>query len=367
MSVAQPAPEHSGSQQPIFIVGTMRSGSTLLRLILDAHENIAIGEETGFMGALAANRVIPNWRYGREWYGRLGWSEQEFDTRLSEFYTGLFTRYAIGQGKRRWGDKTPLHSWHMGDMARIFPDAVFLAIVRHPGAVVSSLKKRFHYAAKEGADYWQSTHVEILRHGMELGDARFALVRYEDVVGHPEATLREVADWLREPWSDNLLRHHQVQGAKGAPRVVDGNTNTREPINPQRADGWTDALNDIDQQVVRSVTSRLAEFLGYDPAGSSAPRDIVPHNVAGYRRLLTGDALTRLLQAEGAPTLEARTQEIVHAEMSRADLVARLLQAEASLARIRSRPIVRFSDALRRLQKRMPGPHGAALLRRVRR
>ena len=37
---------------PIFVVGTMRSGSTLFRLILDAHPNIAISEETGFMGGL---------------------------------------------------------------------------------------------------------------------------------------------------------------------------------------------------------------------------------------------------------------------------------------------------------------------------
>jgi hypothetical protein len=79
MSTSRDIPQPVGSLQPIFIVGTMRSGSTLLRLILDSHENIAIGEETGFMGALAANRVIPNWRYGKEWYGRLGWSEKEFD------------------------------------------------------------------------------------------------------------------------------------------------------------------------------------------------------------------------------------------------------------------------------------------------
>ncbi len=74
------------------MVGTMRLGSTLLRLILDAHANIAIGEEAGFMGALAANKVIPNWRNGHGWYERSGWSADEFDARLAEFYTGLFSR-----------------------------------------------------------------------------------------------------------------------------------------------------------------------------------------------------------------------------------------------------------------------------------
>ena len=84
-------------QRPIFILGTMRSGSTLFRLILDAHPNIAISEETGFMGALAANKAIPSWLYGREWYRRLGWSEPEVDDRMREFYSGMFERYAVEQ------------------------------------------------------------------------------------------------------------------------------------------------------------------------------------------------------------------------------------------------------------------------------
>ena len=61
-------------ERPIFIVGTMRSGSTLFRLILDAHPNIAIGEETGFMGALVATRRIPNWPHGRCWFECIGWN-----------------------------------------------------------------------------------------------------------------------------------------------------------------------------------------------------------------------------------------------------------------------------------------------------
>ncbi len=50
--------------RPIFICGTMRSGSTLFRLILDSHPNISISEETGFMGALTATKRIPNWQHG---------------------------------------------------------------------------------------------------------------------------------------------------------------------------------------------------------------------------------------------------------------------------------------------------------------
>ena len=130
---------------PIFVVGSMRSGSTLLRLVLDSHERIAIGHETGFMGAVAATVQIPGWLHGKDWYLRLGWSREELDARIADFYGGIFGRYAEQQGKARWGDKTPFHTYHMTQMAHIFPTSVFVGIVRHPGAVATSLRDKFHY------------------------------------------------------------------------------------------------------------------------------------------------------------------------------------------------------------------------------
>lgn len=350
---------------PIFVVGTMRSGSTLLRLILDSHDNIAIGEETGFAGAIAATRAIPNWRYGGEWFTRLGWTEDELDERLHDFYRPMFERHAARQGKKRWGDKTPFHSWHVPDLARIFPDAVFVAIVRHPAAVVSSLMKRFHYSVEQAAAYWESTNLEVLRRGGELGDDRFALLRYEDVVGNAEPVLRELLAWLGEPWTDAVLRHEAVQAAKGAPRLVDGSTSTRVPIDADRANAWRQALTPGEQAEVRARTERLAGFLGYDPADATR---LEPLTEGGARLLLTGAAVTARHRG-WTPRFELAppAQEVVVADMSVEDMARRIAQAEAALARIRSRPVVRASDALRRAQKRAPLPRAADLRAAVRR
>lgn len=337
-------------QRPIFIVGTMRSGSTLFRLMLDSHPRIAIGEETGFMGALEATKAIPSWRYGREWYGRLGWTEDELDARLRDFYSGMFERYAAEQGKSRWGEKTPFHAWHMSELARVFPEGVFVAIVRHPGAVASSLRKHFHYDVAEAAQYWENTNTEILRHARELGDKRFALVRYEDLVASPEDTMRELLGWLDEPWSDAVLRHSEVQAAKGAPRVVDGNTSTREPISPERADRWTSELGVADRQLTASITGRLAAFLGYT-AAETEPLD---GSADGVRVMQSGGEVARRQRASAdVLSFAPREQGIVLAEMSKAELAVRLERAETSLARIRSRPVVRLSQAVRDAQRRL--------------
>lgn len=340
---------------PIFMVGTMRSGSTLFRLILDAHPRISISEETGFMGGLAAAKQIPNWTRGRDWYQRLGFSEQEFDARLREFYAGMFERHARSQGKQRWGEKTPFHSRHMAEMATVFPDAVFVGIVRHPGAVVQSLVSKFHYGIDDAAAYWDSTNREILRRGLELGDRRFAMLRYEDLVQHPEPTLRELMDWLGESWSDDLLRHNDVQAARGAPRISAGNTRTRDPINPELADRWAEELTATDLERLVARTGALAGFLGYDPARPGAHRPLVPPDGPETTWLLTGGRLAVRQSGPGAVTLDGADEPVIMPEMSAAELAKRLQQAEATLARIRTRRAVRWGNAARRAQRRLAG------------
>lgn len=343
------------SEGPIFVVGSMRSGSTLFRLILDAHPRICISEETGFMGGLAAAKQIPNWARGRGWYERIGFSEPEFDARLREFYVGMFERYARSQGKQRWGEKTPFHSRHISQMATVFPDSVFIAIVRHPGAVVHSLVDKFHYETSDAVTYWDSTYKEILRRGLDLPDDRFALLRYEDLVEHPEETLRELVDFLEEPWSDDLLRHNDVQAARGTPRISAGSTRTRDAISTDLAHRWADSLDDAARDRLVSAAGPLARFFGYEPDEAGAREGLVPPDPAGRRRLLTRAALAERQAGPGSVSLEDVPEAVIMPEMSPAELAKRLQIAEAALARVRSSRAVRWSNAARRTQRRITG------------
>jgi hypothetical protein len=332
---------------PVFVVGSMRSGSTMLRLILDSHPHIAIGSETGFMGALLATKDIPSWSFGKGWYERLGWTEAEMDARLREFYSGMFQRHAAGQGKQRWGEKTPFHTVHMAAMAQVFPDASFVGIVRHPGAVAASLRKRFHYTFPEALDYWSATNVAMVRAGADLG-SRFALCRYEDVVLEGEPVLREVMSFLGEPWSPLVLEHHRVQREKGAPRAAEGSTITSDPIDAKRAVQWAHGATEEDYRDLDRARE-LAAFFGYDPVdpvlrepltgpGSDRTWTATGHDVALRRRAWEG----RVDFNFSPPPL------IVDA--SPQELAAQLARAEAALARVRSRRAVRLVDAVRKVQ-----------------
>jgi hypothetical protein len=332
---------------PVFVVGSMRSGSTLLRLILDSHPRIAIGAETGFMGAVTGTKRIAGWKYGAEWYQRINWSEAELDERLREFYAGMFERYAAERGKARWGEKTPFHTSLIADMARIFPTSVFVGIVRHPGAVASSLSARFHYAFDEALSYWTATNLDLVEGGSRLGD-RFVLCRYEDLVTDGEPVLREVMRSVGEDFSPHLLQHHVVQEEQGAPRVVDGSTSTRDAIDPRRANRWAEDLTAADRAAL-DHTAPLAAFFGYPPFDAA---DRGRLDAASAREwTLTGDDVADLRQRwqarvdfetrPPAPMVDADPQE----------LARRLARAEAALARTRSRRAVRLADAVRGLQR----------------
>lgn len=332
---------------PVFVVGSMRSGSTLLRLILDSHPNIAIGAETGFMGALLATKTIPDWLHGSEWYKRINWSTEEMDDRLRDFYAGMFERYAAAQGKQRWGEKTPFHTTHIVRMAEIFPDAVFIGIVRHPGAVASSLRSNFHYTFSDALSYWEATNLTMLHAAGGLG-CRFVTCRYEDLVTQGEPVLQELVEWLGEPWSATLLEHHKVLRKRGVPRAADGGTSSREPINRDKVSRWIASTTEGDRRALQSCGA-LAAFFGYELADPTRRGPLV----SSGRWLATGEDL-KLRQEEWANRVDFSpdvTSESFAIDADPKQLAERLSHTERRLARVLSRKSVRLGNAFRKVQR----------------
>ncbi len=245
--------------RPIFVIGSMGSGTTLTRLMLDSHPNIMIAGETGFMRAAQAQYFIPFWPAGGQWLQRIGLSRAELDESVAAFYSDVFGKAAAKKGATRWGDKTPFHVHHMAIAARIFPDAQFVATVRHPGAVANSVS-RFGWDWKKGIEHWIHSNQVMVDHGTQLGD-RFHLIRYEDLVLNTEPVLREVMAFLGEPWSDQVMAHHEVQSSG----VAEGGTRTDDPVDTARISKWRSGVSDADVQRLVKATTSQARIFGYVP------------------------------------------------------------------------------------------------------
>jgi hypothetical protein len=229
------------------------------------------------MRGYKAHKFIPFKWTGRNWAKRLGWSDEDLDEELRAFYDRLFMRYVETHGKRRWGEKTPLHIWHWDAMARVFPDAVFIAIVRHPGGSMASNMNRWRFSLHRAATHFERYTREMLRQAARYPD-RTVMLRYEELLLQPEPVLRELLGWLGEPWSDSVLEHHKVQADRGGREVVEGRDKVSDPLDVSRISKWTTTIKRPGQRRLHKRFGRLAELLGYsmlDPAvlDSVNPRD----------------------------------------------------------------------------------------------
>lgn len=274
----------SGPHRPIFVVGSNGSGSTLLRLMLDSHPSIAIPDETGFLRLAMAHEWVPYWVHGGKWHTRLGLSDEQRDRAVADFYGGLFASYAAGRGKTRWGDKTPYHSWHLERAIRLYPEATVVGIVRHPGAVAVSMRRRFRRSIQAGAIHWTRNTRQLLHDADVLGD-RLVLVRYEDLVTDPEPVMRALLERLGEPWSEAVLAHHVVQGSAEAV----GFTRTDRAIDTASLREWETQLKDTGRQILMERAGALASFLGYEPQSAVPARALAAGAV-----LIDGTSITAM-------------------------------------------------------------------------
>ena len=250
------------SERPIFIVGSQRSGTTLLRLILDSHHRIAIGHESGFMRAVQATKRLPDYIYGEGWYRRFGVDDDEMNRRLRDFYSSIFEKHARLQRKQRWGEKTPDNIFLIDEMRAMWPEAQFLCTVRHPGAVIASLA-RWNWEFDRALDYWLSAY-DAAQRARNLGAANWYFIRYEDLVVDPRETLAGVLDYLGEPWSEDLLLHHKVQSAREGPEEVEGDTRNDRPIDTDGLAVWRSQLSSQQVSRVEQAAGEALRELGYD-------------------------------------------------------------------------------------------------------
>ena len=201
-------------KRPIFIVGSPRSGTTLLRLVLDSHSRISCGPETQFLKELEP--IV-----GRRWeaMSRYGFDRDYWFDKIAALHASPLEEYARRRGKVRWADKTPKYGRHLSFIDELYPDCQVIHVIRNGLDVVASHKERWGRERAEAATYrWRDYILTIREQSRALPASRYMEVRYESLVGEPEATIRSVLQFLGEPWEDDILdldKHEHDESASG--------------------------------------------------------------------------------------------------------------------------------------------------------
>lgn len=191
------------SGPPIFIVGCHRSGTTLLRLMIDSHPHISCGPETRFLEDLA-RLTERNWSYIRNY----GLSRADWNRRSANMFGSFQLDYAHSRGKTRWADKTPRYALSLDYITDLFPTSQVIHVIRDGRDVVASHMDRWGYwSALKAVEKWPRYVRAIRAVGSSLPADRYYEIRYEDIVNRTEPSLRRLVEFLQEPWSPAVLEH----------------------------------------------------------------------------------------------------------------------------------------------------------------
>ena len=302
-----------------FIVGTGRCGTTLLRLMLDAHPALAVPPEThfipevvqtcrqhpepaeAFLQAVTGHRTWPDFHLSPEPLRSRILALRPFSLgqALREFYRSYAARF----GKERWGDKTPVYAAHMRQIHHHLPEARFIHLVRDGRDVALSVKSVWFgpKEIREAADWW-ATGIREARYQAQFLP-HYLEVRYEDLVTDPVATLRSVCQFLDLPWDPALLDYYRgseerlaelgaIATAKGRTFIStqdrkDIHKLTSQPPQSQRVARWKTEMSEADQLTFEAIAGDILAQYGYPVSGHVQPSAPAPLWIEQRDRLQT--------------------------------------------------------------------------------
>jgi hypothetical protein len=269
-----------------------RSGTTLLRSLLNNHPDIAVPAETDFVigawthrGRWSDLRRSPDRRRLAEWIldtpGRGGkrirarrFSRDEALERvlaapptLGSALAALFAMYAEAKDKPRWGDKRPAYAVYLDAVFALFPDAQFVHLVRDPRAAAESLMRTPWYAQRGAAALspavagWEYSMRRVDRFATALRPDQLLDVRYEDLVRDPRDELRRICEFagLR---AGRAVEKMLVRPRGGA--LTEGwHENVAAPVNPGLADSWRERLALHQIALVEHAVGPYLDRFGY--------------------------------------------------------------------------------------------------------
>jgi len=279
-----PTAAAEASAVPFFVVGAQRSGTTMLRLMLNNHPRLAVPFESGFIpvffGRLAeygsltepsnAERLLndiclhPKVDKG----GLVPDVAAVLSRRIASYrdlVDAIFREYAKRKGKARWGDKTPAYITEVETIASIFPEARLIHVVRDGRDVALSL----------GGLNWGSRHIPriaqdwrwktVLAHkvGTVLGD-RFLEVRFEDIVRDAEGELRRICEFLGEPFDPAVLAYSASAESEMPPDSMQWHRTSTRPPDPAKVYEWKRRMPIADRILFEAAAGDALELFGYE-------------------------------------------------------------------------------------------------------
>jgi hypothetical protein len=277
--------------EPVFVVGAMRSGTTLLRLMLNEHSELAIPAESHFLHALFREfepestlsgeelvRAVALVTSTTEWQRDYKHTEAELreavgsgPLSMAELVDRVFRLEIADTGKPRWGDKTPANLFQVALLLRCFPSATVVAIIRDPRDVYLSLRRHDWVgdSSWEIGRYIARCAARVSRLQKRFPPERFTSVRYEDLVLEPDATLRRVCSFVSLDFEAKMLDFYEHADTNVQDWELEVGTHTKllRPMRAADVGRWREersASTRLQLAQVEALNSDAMTEFGYD-------------------------------------------------------------------------------------------------------
>lgn len=228
-------------KQPFFLLGNPRSGTSLLRIILDSHPNIVVPPECGFIEwlfekykdwdfkkmigpfieDLYQTKKFETWNLPKDDLLEVLNKHQPSTYQLTCQHIYFAYGNKFSKNLSNWGDKNNYYINHVHKLKIIFPDAVFIHLVRDGRDVAASYKKinqsdfKSRYkpslpnTIKNIAIEWVSNLEVINNFFQTLEENKYITLRYEDLLNSPKQQLTRITSFLDLSYHPDMLNYHK--------------------------------------------------------------------------------------------------------------------------------------------------------------
>lgn len=208
--------------QMLFLVGLPRSGTTMLERMLASHSMIQGGPEPHILTPLAYLGVwdkvdkapydhILSAEAQKYFVQQLPNKEKDYWEACRAYCDVLYSRYLQAKGNKRIClDKTPAYSLVLPFIAKVYPDAKYIILTRHPIATFSSFANSFfdgNYKIAQAHNPILNRYIPVIAEFLRKKEVDIFHIRYEDLVKNPEIWFEKICEFVGVPYEPEAIEY----------------------------------------------------------------------------------------------------------------------------------------------------------------
>ena len=277
------------SCNPLIIVSSGRSGTTLLRVMLTKNSKLSIPPESQFfhkalrkfisyhylgweelikivIGELESKRIFNYWDINlAPVYYELKNLEKS-QRSLAKIIDSVYLQFLKEKNPMAeiWGDKSPIHTYHLNLVHRIFPNAYYIHLIRDGRAAVNSMIERnyLNNSIDKACKRWNNSINDFRKFKAKHGSDKLIEIKYENLVQNPQKELKRICDKINIPFEKQMLDPQKSINKYGDTKLKH-HKNLKNPVNTQSIDKWENQLSEKEKKLITTKLRKNLTILGY--------------------------------------------------------------------------------------------------------